>query len=118
MNKLLAGIPALVLMVPMSVASCDPSETKTDHNVVCRQPDGYTKAGMAAKAGKGTFYGCIKNSKACVIKYGVSNGKYKVIILYRSGLFTVPKYAKGWNTSNCGKIYKKRHSDEIQKLPS
>lgn len=106
MNKLFA-FPVLVLLPLTSVSKCDPSETATDHSVTCRAPKGYVKAGLAAKAAKGTFYGCLKNSKPCVIKYQLS-GKEKTINLYNSGLFTVPKKAKGWTRDNCGKIYKKK----------
>lgn len=106
MNKLLA-FPLMVLLPLTSVAKCDPSETATDHSVTCHQPNGYVQAGAISKAKKGTFYGCLKNSKPCVIKYKLA-GRKKEIKLYTSDLFTIPKKAHGWTTDNCGTIYKKK----------
>lgn len=110
MNKLYAGVPMLVLLIPASVQSCGgQGATEQDHSVTCKAPSGYKKAGLAAKAAKGQFYACLKNKKACTIHYKVSGkgNKAKAIILYRADFFTIPKSAHGWTTDNCGQIFRK-----------
>lgn len=105
LNKLYA-FPLLVLLPLASVAKCDPSQTAPDHSKVCKAPNGYKEAGKAARVAKGNFYGCIKNSKPCVIKYK-QGGRKKTISLYRADFFTIPKSAKAWSDSNCGTIFRK-----------
>jgi hypothetical protein len=102
------ALPLAVLLPLATAADCDPSETAPDHSVTCRAPKGYSKAGRAAIAAKGSFYVCLKDSrKVCVVSYH-QGGKLKKIRLYRSDFVSIPKSARGWTTKDCGNIYRKK----------
>jgi len=101
----------------LGLTACEPPKEGSKGDKVatslmmnCQLPTGYGKAGRAAIAGKGKFYGCrTSKSEPCKVWFSVNGDKKKEHLantLRQQGFFNIPKSAKSWRSTNC-KIYKK-----------
>lgn len=108
MRRLIASV-VIIAGCTAPLVACETAPKADKKPVEICSTKGYHKAGRAGKAGKGEFLTC--GGTKCIVTYKFKNSHgatRKVTSHYtHRTVFTIPKWAKSWDSSNCGIIYRR-----------